>query len=208
MEKDVYIKLLERINSIQEMRLNDLSSRDIFEKLLDVLLEVTSSEYGFIGEVLHNETQPYLRTQAISNIAWNKETMDYFNKFYRTGLEFYNLETLFGVTLKTGKPVISNDPPNDPRGAGIPMGHPALKTYLGAPLDVNGKMIGMVGIANREGGYDDSMVEFLKPLLHTCASLIQSKTMIDDKDGYKNKFNELSEKLDHQINYLKGKLHL
>ena len=64
----------------------------------------------------------------------------------------------------------------------------------------------MVGIANRKEGYDDEMVEFLKPLLHTCASLIQSKSMIDDQQYYKNKFNELSSKLDHQITHLKEKL--
>lgn len=206
MEKDIYIKLLEQINDIQEMRLKDLNSKDIFEKLLNVLLEVTSSEYGFIGEVLHNGEQPFLRTQAITNIAWDKETLKYFEKYSRTGLEFYNLDNLFGVTLKTGEAVISNDPSEDPRAGGLPPGHPKLNTYLGAPLETNGEMIGMVGIANREHGYDEEMLEFLKPLLHTCASLIQSKIMIDDQQNCKEKFNELSCKLDTRISYLKGKM--
>ena len=50
------------------------SQREAFDDLLDTVLRLTQSEYGFIGEVLHEAGQPYLKTWAISDIAWNAET--------------------------------------------------------------------------------------------------------------------------------------
>ncbi|HSN97286.1 MAG TPA: hypothetical protein VLS89_03275, partial [Candidatus Nanopelagicales bacterium] len=47
--------------------------RAVFEALLRGLLAATGSEYGFIGEVHRaSEGQPFLKTHAITNIAWDE----------------------------------------------------------------------------------------------------------------------------------------
>jgi signal transduction histidine kinase len=89
-------------------------------------------------------------------------------------LEFRNLDTLFGAVMKTGEPVISNNPSTDPRRGGLPPGHPPLHAFLGLPVHHRGQLLAMVGIANRPGGYDESVVEYLRPLLATCGSIIQA----------------------------------
>jgi GAF domain-containing protein len=49
--------------------------RGAFKGLLDDLLALTDSEYGFIGEVLRTAAgAPYLKTYAITNIAWDTAT--------------------------------------------------------------------------------------------------------------------------------------
>lgn len=147
--------------------------RTTFNELLDILLELTGSEYGFIGEVLRTgEGKPYLRTHAITNIAWNEETQAFYARYAATGLEFHSIDTLFGAVLVTGETVIANDPANDPRGAGTPPGHPPLLSFLGLPFLFAGVMVGMVGIANRPGGYDAAVVQYLEPFRTTCASLV------------------------------------
>jgi GAF domain-containing protein len=81
------------------------------------------------------------------------------------------------VFLQTEEEVVlSNDPQNDPRSqsGGIPRGHPSLDCFLGVPFKVNGKMIGMVGIANRPGGYTYDLVEALQPFGDLCSSFIMS----------------------------------
>lgn len=167
--------LLETIRQVQTQYITDVSPRIIFENFLSRLLALTGSEYGFIGEVNQSlDGRPYLKTYALSNIAWNEETMHLYEQSADKGMEFHNLKTLFGEVMTTGKPVIANDPANDPRSGGLPAGHPPLKAFLGLPIYAGSNLVGMVGIANRGGGYDETLVEFLQPLLATSSQLISA----------------------------------
>jgi len=65
--------------------------------------------------------------------------------------------------MTTGRPVIANDPIQDPRRGGLPHGHPALNAFMGLPLYYGKQLSGMVGLANRPGGYDTELNEFLGP---------------------------------------------
>ena len=47
--------LLELITTAQKSYIQKVSVEDIFEKLLDGILQLTNSEYGFIGEVLYDK---------------------------------------------------------------------------------------------------------------------------------------------------------
>ncbi|MCB2181020.1 MAG: response regulator [Desulfobulbaceae bacterium] len=168
-------KLLLAINRAQSEFIADVSTRTLFDNLLNDLLLITASEYGFIGEVLYTDKgNPYLKTHAITNIAWNRETREFYEQNAPHGMEFSNLKTLFGRVLTTGKPVIANSPASDPRAGGIPDGHPPLKAFLGIPFSIGDTLIGLVGIANCPNGYDEEILEFLSPLLVTCARIFDS----------------------------------
>lgn len=137
------------------------------EVLLDGILAFSASEYGFVAEVQTDEDgQPYLKTvgHALTDISWNAETRDFYQQHVAAGMEFRNLNTLFGQVLLTGAPVISNDPEHDPRRGGLPYGHPALRSFLGFPIHLEGDMIGVIGIANRAGGYDAEILQALVPI--------------------------------------------
>lgn len=150
-----------------------------FDGLLHDILELTGCEYGFVGEVLHRpDGAPYLKTHAVSDIAWNEETRAWYEKYKDEGLEFDNPDTLFGHTLTSGESLLSNDPANDPRRGTLPGGHPPLRSYLGLPVVHGDSMIGMVGLANKPGDFSDADIEFLSPLLVTIGQLIEAwKTM-------------------------------
>ncbi|WP_372367177.1 ATP-binding protein [Candidatus Uabimicrobium sp. HlEnr_7] len=165
--------ILQIISEIQKMYIDETKPNILFDKMLSYLLEMTESEYGFIGEVRYNKDDiPFLKTYALTNIAWNKETRDFYDKNAPTGLEFHNLNTLFGYTLINKVTVISNDPANDKRAQGIPHGHPPLNKYLGIPFFLRKRFVGMIGIANRIKGYDKTIVEYLEPITNTCCQLI------------------------------------
>ena len=129
-------KVMRAINTALGGFINaNMARREIFDSLLEKLLDITDSEYGFIGEILHKDDHtPYLKTYAITNIAWNHDTRKLYKENVRNGLEFHNLDTLFGITIRTGEVVISNNPGDDPRSGGLPKGHPSLDAYLGLPL--------------------------------------------------------------------------
>ena len=148
------------------------SLKECFENLLESVLNLSLSEYGFIGEVLYEDGKPYLKEHALSNIAWSPETVALYEQFHAEGLEFRNLKTLLGEVMLTGKTVIANDPPSDNRANGTPEGHPALLAFLGIPVFRGQELIGMIGLGNRAGGYDQQVVDELAPVIATCANFI------------------------------------
>jgi len=150
--------------------------------LLNGLLSTTESEYGFIGEVLYkDDDSPYLKTHAITNIAWNDETQKLYEEWSEKGLEFTNMDTLFGQVITTGKIVVSNSPATDPRAAGLPEGHPPMHSFLGIPVYYGQTLIGMYGLANRPNGYDEKILELLKAFSSTYATIIQAKRSLEIK---------------------------
>lgn len=147
--------------------------RQAFDTLLSLLLHATQSEYGFTGEVLYTEEgQPYLKIFSLSNITWDDESRCLYEENKRHGLEFHNLKSLIGSVITSGETVISNSPDTDPRRGGLPAGHPPLKAFLGIPIKEGARLIGMVGIANRSGGYDKSCMDKIEPLMATASSLV------------------------------------
>ena len=167
--------LLSAISTAQSTFIENSDRKQAFDDLLTDVLALTDCEYGFIGEVLHDdEGAPYLKTRALTNIAWNDATARLYAEQNEAGLEFRNLDTLFGRTLSTGAPVIANDPYGDPRRGGLPYEHPPMNSYLGLPLNIGDRFVGMLGLANHPNGFDDSWIETLLPLTTTIAQLIEA----------------------------------
>lgn len=168
-------QLGEVIARVQSQFIGEADRRHAFDRLLADVLALTESEYGFVGEVLRTpEGAPYLKTYAITNIAWNDATRAFYDAHAPQGMEFTNLKTLFGAAMSSGEPVIASDPDHDPRRGGLPDGHPALNAFLGIPVHHGGEMVAMLGIANRPGGYDQALIDFLHPLLVTLGQLVDA----------------------------------
>jgi PAS domain S-box-containing protein len=168
-------QLAEAITHAQSVFIDKLDRSAAFTHLLDDILQITESAYGFIGEVLRSpEGEPYLKTYAITDIAWDPATREFYDKYASIGMEFRNLKTLFGAALTSGEPVIANAPAADPRRGGLPPGHPALNAFLGLPVYYGDEMVAMLGLANRPEGYDDELLEFLRPFVGTLAQLVNA----------------------------------
>ncbi len=174
--------LLNELRVVQDRFIKNPDTHFSYDYILSVLLRFTQSEYGFVGEVLYDPSgQPYLKTHAITNIAWTNDLKKFYDTHVAEGLEFKNLKTLFGQVMTTGKPVVSNSPSTDPRRGGLPSGHPALKAFLGVPIFSDTQMVGMIGAANRPGGYNDKIIEEIQPLLVTYANLIVGRRTLRSK---------------------------
>lgn len=170
------LAMLDTISKVQRQFFQSESASIVFGGLLEALLDLMESEYGFIGEIKYEENGTmYLQTHAITNIAWNEATRLFYQDNIDSGLKFYNLNSLFGTVMTTKEAVISNHPQSDPRACGVPEGHPPLNFFLGIPFFKDGDVMnGMVGISNKPGGYSKSDVEFLEPFTVTCSNLIQA----------------------------------
>src|SRR5262245_3441362 len=160
--EDARRELLAAITRAQGTYLTTGDTGAAFGDLLQDLLSLTRSEYGFIGEVCEAEAGKFLQITCTDAGGSGAPA---------AGFELRDLNSLPGRVLTTGAPVIANDPAADPRPAGLPPGLPPLRAFLGLPFSHAGRVVGMVGLANRAGGYDPLVVEYVRPLLATCANI-------------------------------------
>jgi PAS domain S-box-containing protein len=169
-------RLLTAISRAQSSFIRTAHNRQAFELLLTELLALTGSAYGMVGEVFYDAPdQPWLSVHAISNLAWDEASRRRYAQTQGEGMVFRNPNTLFGEVLRTGEPVISNQPHTDPRAHGVPPGHVQLKSFLGIPVGQGGQLLAMVGLANRQGGYGQDDITFLQPLLDAIAQLVEAR---------------------------------
>lgn len=167
------MQLLLAVTEIQRRFIGEQDPPRQFAEALSQLLMLTGSEYGFIGEVNRDsDGTPWLSTHAVTDIAWDAATREFYDQNIDDGLQFHDLDNLFGTVVRTRQTVIANSPDSDPRSTGRPEGHPPLKSFLGIPFHFGGELVGMLGIANRDGGYSEELVEWLEPLTTTCATMI------------------------------------
>ena len=169
-----------------------------FSVMLDLVLEATESEFGFLGYVLDDpeNADPFLRTLAISNIAWNKDSARlYTDSVSEGGMEFRALDNLFGYSIRTKSRVISNCTNRDPRSGVLPPGHPEISAFSGIPLMFGKQMIGMIGIANRPSGYDDDFLDSLEPIWDLLALNVhaaRAEVLIDQANLAQIELNRLN----------------
>lgn len=176
--------LAEEISELRGRYIEHASEQaKFFQYLLDKILLLTGSEYGFIGEILEGETGKYLKTYWLTDISWDEETKRFFDENAPKGLVFKNLDTLFGAVIRSGRPLLTNDPANHPAAAGIPAGHPPLRSFMGIPIYYSGRFIAMAGVANRPAGYTDQLYQQLEPYFQVVGEVIHAKLMQDQLDA-------------------------
>jgi diguanylate cyclase (GGDEF)-like protein/PAS domain S-box-containing protein len=168
-------RILESIRKVHRMTIERNEPGPVFDLLLSEVLDATDSEYGFLGEVQRGaDGLPFLRLRALTDLGGSGEARRSFERRAPDGLELHDLCTLLGAVLTDGQPLIANDPANHPRPGGLPAGHPPLGSFLGLPLTDGDGMVGLLGLANRPGGYDRELVEYLEPLMATSARLLRA----------------------------------
>lgn len=169
-------RIFEAIGRLQAEFIRASDPYVMFDRLLQDIIEFTGSRFGLVGDVLDDEAgRPYLKAYAFSNIAWNEETRRFYEENRVRGFVFKKLDNLFGHVITSGLLVIANDPAHDPRRAGLPAGHPELHCFLGLPVYYGERLVGEIGLANREGGYDQRLVEDISPLVDACGQIIVAR---------------------------------
>jgi PAS domain S-box-containing protein len=152
--------LLRAISEAQADFIRGGEPRDLLQRLLTVVLELTGSTSGVIGEVLTGAGgPPSLRLLASVPREEDGTPWELPLQPAAPGQAPDTLRALMGAVLTTGAPVLSGGP-------GAP------QTFLGLPLEPAGERVGLVGLAQRPGGYDAGLIELLHPFLSACGGLL------------------------------------
>lgn len=194
--------LLEEMQASQMQFITKDKPTEIFNCLLNSLLKLTDSDYGFIDEVQYDKNGKFtLIARAITNIAWNDKSNELYQKFLNGTLGFDRFDSMYGQIVLTGKPYIANDAPNDVNriNNGMPEGHPPLNKFLGLPLFKNKEFVGMIGLANRKEDYTDQIVDYLQPMLSLCATYIASWKLEQELQESEKKFQQLADAMPQMV---------
>jgi GAF domain-containing protein len=141
-------RVLDEINQIFSIVVQDKTEEELGNECLSVALQITGSQLGFVN-LLGDDG--LLHDIAISNMGW-KQCLMYDKTGHRRRLGNFVVHGLYGNVITSEKCFFTNDPMSHPDSIGVPLGHPTLTSFLGVPLSLDGKMVGMLGVANREGG--------------------------------------------------------
>jgi PAS domain S-box-containing protein len=153
------IILTTSINNVLQESLKAKKDEEVALICLEVAEKLTNSEFGLIMEV--NEVGK-VDTIAVSDPGWlNCQIPQPKAVKLLSGME---IVSYWGRIIKEGKSQIVNHPEFDPDSRGVPEGHLPIKSFLGVPLKRGDKNIGLIGLANKVGGYDHIDLEQVETL--------------------------------------------
>jgi len=153
------------IASLQELQ-------KVMDRALDYCLELTASEFGFVG-LMQGSDQ--MDVAAIKGFVPNDQS------FYARFRTIPVRPSVFGVVVLTGHPHLSNDVARDALHVGTPRGHPPVRTFLGTPLVFGSEVLGMLGVANRQGGYDKQQERLLSVFANQVAVAIRNARLYEEQ---------------------------
>ncbi len=163
--------ILQGINLIFGSFVKAETEEELGNKCLSVALAVTGEGIGFVGEV---GADGILHDIAISDMGWNQCFM-YDKTGHRRPPGDFVLHGFYGRIVDSGKSFFTNDPLSHPDSVGLPEGHPPLTSFLGVPLILGGKIMGILAVGNRENGYSFEQQEDLEAIAPAVVQVLQRK---------------------------------
>ena len=134
---------------------SDLDLAELLKRVADEGRKLTGAAYGALGVLNREKTE---LAEFITSGMSEEEAA-------RMGPPPMG-HGLLGVVIREGKTVRLTGATEDPRAAGVPMGHPLPNSFLGVPVRVRDQVIGNLYLINKAGGeaftqQDETIVKML-----------------------------------------------
>src|ERR1700736_269137 len=162
---------IERLHAISVEIASLQELQNVMDRALDYCLELTASEFGFVGLMRDDQ----MDVAAIKGFVPDDQS------FYARFRSIPVRPSVFGVVVLTAQPHLSNDVAHDALHVGTPRGHPPVRTFLGAPLVFGSEVLGMLGVANRLGGYDQQQERLLSVFANQVAVAIRNARLYEEQ---------------------------
>jgi PAS domain S-box-containing protein len=158
---------------VQSLFVGDPGSHSLLDAWLPELLRLVCCGYGLIGDVQRSgHDAPFIEVLALTDLAWDDATRERIAGERRSGLPLREPHTLLSRVLASGDAVLANDlAPSDASG-GLPYASSPLRNFLGLPLWNADELVGVLGLANRDGGFDAALQGHFEALCATLGSII------------------------------------
>src|ERR1700687_5006510 len=167
--------------SIEIARLHEM--QQVLDRALGFCLDLTQSAFGFIGLLVNDGRE--MDVAAIKGF----EPSD--PNFYENFRLIPGRPSVFGVVITDERSNISNDVLHDPDRVGQPRGHPPVRTFMGVPLQVGERVIGMVGVANKPSVYTTDEERLLSTFANQVAVAIENARLYEDQQRMIDELEQL-----------------
>src|ERR1700681_725139 len=167
--------------SIEISRLHEM--QQVHDRALGFCLDLTQSAFGFIGLLVNDGRE--MDVAAIKGF----EPLD--PNFYDNFRLIPVRPSVFGVVITDESSKISNDVLHDKDGVGQPKGHPPVRSFLGVPLQVGDRVIGMIGVANKPSGYTADEERLLSTFANQVAVAFENARLYEDQRRMIDELEEL-----------------
>ncbi len=144
--------------------------------LLRSALKQTGSEYGFIGVLKEGQALQVLASGALSpegNLRSLARKVGHKRGTTGEG-EVVHLESMLGEVITNGRVVLSNDCRGTSPSGNLPSNLPPPRHILGVPILHGPEVVGIIGVANRLGGYTGEERGRLEILMQAAGVLYDS----------------------------------
>lgn len=181
--------LLAMLKDLQSDFFLEEDLKNAFDNLLAQLLKLTNSTLGFVGEVLLSEDQYELKIHAFSETNSNaNSTLNTPSKIPKE-----DLDSLSDYVMGTESYVIINEMSALESAKVVLADSTLFDNFLGIPVTYHYEKVGVIGIANRKGGYNEKLVHLLSPFLSTYGSILQNIRLKRKQTEYENELKEAKE---------------
>ena len=182
------LRMQRRLNAQWEIaRLVDTDRKLICKRVLDEIVGMTKSEYGFYGFLNKDES-------IVTVYSWSDEVMK--DCLIRDKPIEYAISKsgLWGNAIRNRETQIVNDYAKEyPNKHGIPEGHITIRRLMVIPIFKNSNIVALGAVANKIDPYDKKDEEHVEAFLQS-AQVIQDKKVVEEElKGHRLHLMELVE---------------
>ncbi|MCB0697734.1 MAG: hypothetical protein KDC07_10240, partial [Chitinophagaceae bacterium] len=166
-------KLLFGLKNVQDRFYLGKCPKDLFVELLQLAMSVTDSPEGCIAELVTDARTPQLEILADSG---------HIDEPLRAMLTAHLLQDEDVIIFNAGE-----------------KHNGEIRSFIGLPASLGDNLIGLICLANRKGGYDAAMVDFLEPMQTTFNSLLIFRRLHSEKLHAEGRQQELNNHLNELL---------
>jgi PAS domain S-box-containing protein len=143
------------------------SQQALLEFALDEAIRLTDSQYGYF--YFYEES-----TELFTLNTWSRGAMTAC-RIHERQTTYRLAETgLWGEAVRQRQPILVNDyAAPDPRKKGLPADHAALHRFLTVPVMADGRIVAVIGVANKREPYDAADVQQLTLMMDALWKLVE-----------------------------------
>lgn len=170
LESERQLGIRNRIGDIFLIR----SETDMYSDILDIILEIMASKYGFFGYI--NEDGDMVAPSMTKDIMDKCQIPDKDIIFPRR-----DWVAMWGKTLLEKKTLFAN------KGLHLPKGHVALARAVIVPILYQEELIGILAVADKETDYDEKDIQLLETISAYIAPILHARLQRDIEERARRK---------------------
>ncbi|MFW2331963.1 MAG: PAS domain S-box protein [Nitrospinota bacterium] len=172
--------ILDAISDVQSLFIEGSDLRSIREMILNLLLKLTESEFGFF----HESNDSVIRSDKLKVKLYLNDSMkkveDRLDKKILSDAELQNVGLLLSGISREDGPLVINNLAKSKLAASF-KSDSKIKSFFAISLDNGTHSSGALGLANSKSDYNGELLSSLKPFFTTCKNILEALYLEEER---------------------------